>query len=80
MSITKPSSPLSVGKRCSQLGDNDDALSHVLGYTCLNDVSARDLQKSDVQFTRAKGFDSFCPVGPTFRRNSIRATRSWKLA
>jgi len=55
-------------------------LSHVLGYTCLNDVSARDLQKSDVQFTRAKGFDSFCPVGPHIRRNSILATRSWKLA
>jgi len=40
------------------------ALSHVLGYTCVNDVTARDLQKSDVQFTRAKGFDTFCPVGP----------------
>src|SRR5216684_3471945 len=53
-----------VGKRCAQLGDSDDALSYVLGYTCLNDVSARDLQKSDVQFTRAKGFDTFCPVGP----------------
>ena len=53
-----------IGKRCSQLGDADDALSYVLGYTCLNDVSARDLQKSDVQFTRAKGFDTFCPVGP----------------
>jgi 2-keto-4-pentenoate hydratase/2-oxohepta-3-ene-1,7-dioic acid hydratase in catechol pathway len=53
-----------IGKRCSQLGDEDDALSYVLGYTCLNDVSARDLQKSDVQFTRAKGFDTFCPVGP----------------
>ena len=53
-----------MGKRCAHLGDLDDALSYVLGYTCLNDVSARDLQKSDVQFTRAKGFDTFCPVGP----------------
>jgi 2-keto-4-pentenoate hydratase/2-oxohepta-3-ene-1,7-dioic acid hydratase in catechol pathway len=35
-----------------------------MGYTCLNDVTARDLQKSDVQFTRAKGFDTFCPIGP----------------
>jgi 2-keto-4-pentenoate hydratase/2-oxohepta-3-ene-1,7-dioic acid hydratase in catechol pathway len=35
-----------------------------MGYTCLNDVTARDLQKSDVQFTRAKGFDTFCAVGP----------------
>ena len=55
---------LVIGRRCSQLSDNDDALSIVLGYTCLNDVTARDLQKSDVQFTRAKGFDTFCAVGP----------------
>jgi 2-keto-4-pentenoate hydratase/2-oxohepta-3-ene-1,7-dioic acid hydratase in catechol pathway len=53
-----------VGRRASHLGDTDDALAHVLGYTCVNDVTARDLQKSDVQFTRAKGFDTFCPVGP----------------
>jgi 2-keto-4-pentenoate hydratase/2-oxohepta-3-ene-1,7-dioic acid hydratase in catechol pathway len=37
---------------------------YVLGFTCANDVSARDLQKKDVQFTRAKSFDTFCPVGP----------------
>jgi 2-keto-4-pentenoate hydratase/2-oxohepta-3-ene-1,7-dioic acid hydratase in catechol pathway len=36
----------------------------IFGYTCANDVTARDLQRSDVQFTRAKGFDSFCPIGP----------------
>jgi 2-keto-4-pentenoate hydratase/2-oxohepta-3-ene-1,7-dioic acid hydratase in catechol pathway len=36
----------------------------IFGYTCANDVTARDLQKADVQFTRAKGFDSFCPLGP----------------
>jgi 2-keto-4-pentenoate hydratase/2-oxohepta-3-ene-1,7-dioic acid hydratase in catechol pathway len=53
-----------MGRRCLQLADADDALSYVLGYACLNDVTARDLQKSDVQFTRAKGFDTFCPVGP----------------
>jgi 2-keto-4-pentenoate hydratase/2-oxohepta-3-ene-1,7-dioic acid hydratase in catechol pathway len=53
-----------IGRQCSQLRDSDDALTGVLGYTCLNDVTARDLQKSDVQFTRAKGFDTFCPVGP----------------
>ena len=40
------------------------ALDYVLGYACVNDVTARDLQASDVQFTRAKGFDSFCPFGP----------------
>ena len=53
-----------IGKACSQLSDNEDPLSYVLGYTCVNDVTARDLQKADVQFTRAKGFDTFCPVGP----------------
>jgi 2-keto-4-pentenoate hydratase/2-oxohepta-3-ene-1,7-dioic acid hydratase in catechol pathway len=36
----------------------------VLGFTCANDVTARDLQKKDVQFTRGKGFDTFCPLGP----------------
>ncbi|MEJ5092934.1 fumarylacetoacetate hydrolase family protein, partial [Sphingobacterium faecium] len=53
-----------IGKTCAHLGDNDNPFAYVLGYTCLNDISARDLQKSDVQFARAKGFDSFCPVGP----------------
>ena len=53
-----------IGRRCSKLSDSDDPLAYVFGYTCLNDVTARDLQKSDVQFTRAKGFDTFCPVGP----------------
>jgi 2-keto-4-pentenoate hydratase/2-oxohepta-3-ene-1,7-dioic acid hydratase in catechol pathway len=50
-----------IGRRCSHLRDSDDALSYVLGH---NDVTARDIQKSDVQFTRGKGFDTFCPVGP----------------
>lgn len=40
------------------------ALAHVFGYTCANDVSARDLQRSDDDVIRAKGFDTFCPVGP----------------
>jgi 2-keto-4-pentenoate hydratase/2-oxohepta-3-ene-1,7-dioic acid hydratase in catechol pathway len=53
-----------IGKKCSDLGDDADPLSFVLGYTCVNDITARDLQKADVQFTRAKGFDSFCPAGP----------------
>jgi 2-keto-4-pentenoate hydratase/2-oxohepta-3-ene-1,7-dioic acid hydratase in catechol pathway len=42
----------------------EDALAAVLGYACANDVTARDQQRSDVQFTRAKGYDSFCPLGP----------------
>ncbi|HPH65777.1 MAG TPA: fumarylacetoacetate hydrolase family protein [Kofleriaceae bacterium] len=41
-----------------------DALQHVLGFTCINDVTVRDLQKKDGQWIRAKGFDGFCPVGP----------------
>ncbi|MCK9595090.1 MAG: fumarylacetoacetate hydrolase family protein [Candidatus Omnitrophica bacterium] len=41
-----------------------DADKYILGYTCLNDVTARDLQKRDGQWTRAKSFDTFCPVGP----------------
>lgn len=53
-----------IGKTCSHLGDNDNPLSYVFGYTSANDVTARDLQKADVQFTRAKGFDTFCPIGP----------------
>ena len=42
----------------------EDALSHVFGYTIANDITARDLQRSDGQWTRAKGFDTFCPLGP----------------
>ena len=52
-----------IGRRARDVSEAD-ALEHVLGYTCVNDVTARDLQKEDVQFTRAKGFDTFCPVGP----------------
>src|ERR1051326_1861275 len=42
----------------------DRALDAVLGFTCVNDVSVRDLQKKDIQWARAKGFDTFCPWGP----------------
>ncbi len=41
-----------------------DARGHILGYCCANDVTARDLQRKDVQWTRAKSFDTFCPLGP----------------
>ena len=53
-----------IGRRCRELGPGDDVASFIAGYTCLNDVTARDLQKRDGQWTRAKGFDTFCPVGP----------------
>jgi 2-keto-4-pentenoate hydratase/2-oxohepta-3-ene-1,7-dioic acid hydratase in catechol pathway len=55
---------LVIGRRCSRLPDDEDPLAYVLGFTCLNDVTARDLQRKDVQFTRGKSFDTFCPVGP----------------
>jgi 2-keto-4-pentenoate hydratase/2-oxohepta-3-ene-1,7-dioic acid hydratase in catechol pathway len=54
-----------IGRRARRLTKTDDPLSYVLGYTCVNDVTARDLQRKDVQFTRAKSFDTFCPVGPS---------------
>jgi 2-keto-4-pentenoate hydratase/2-oxohepta-3-ene-1,7-dioic acid hydratase in catechol pathway len=53
-----------IARTCKNLHERSDPLSYVLGYTCLNDVTARDLQRTDVQFTRAKSFDSFCPIGP----------------
>jgi 2-keto-4-pentenoate hydratase/2-oxohepta-3-ene-1,7-dioic acid hydratase in catechol pathway len=53
-----------IGRRARKLADDEDPLSYVLGYTCVNDVTARDLQRKDVQFTRGKSFDTFCPAGP----------------
>jgi 2-keto-4-pentenoate hydratase/2-oxohepta-3-ene-1,7-dioic acid hydratase in catechol pathway len=52
-----------IGRTASKIAA-DDFEPYVLGYTCLNDVTARDLQKLDVQFTRGKSFDTFCPLGP----------------
>ena len=52
-----------IGRRARQV-KADSAMDYVLGFTCLNDVTARDLQNRDVQYTRAKGFDSFAPIGP----------------
>lgn len=53
-----------IGRVAHKLTSNDNPLSYVFGYTCVNDVTARDLQRRDVQFTRGKSFDTFCPVGP----------------
>jgi len=50
--------------RQARLVTRDHAMEHVFGYTCVCDVTARDLQKKDGQWTRAKGFDTFCPCGP----------------
>jgi 2-keto-4-pentenoate hydratase/2-oxohepta-3-ene-1,7-dioic acid hydratase in catechol pathway len=53
-----------ISKTCKGLADHDNVIDYVLGYTCLNDVTARDLQRRDGQFARAKSFDTFCPIGP----------------
>lgn len=53
-----------IGKRASKLAENGDWRSYIRGYTIADDVTARDLQKKEGQWTRAKGFDTFCPVGP----------------
>lgn len=53
-----------IGKTCYQPPADADIRQYILGYTCVNDVTARDLQKKDNQWSRAKGFDTFCPVGP----------------
>ncbi len=55
---------LVIGKRCRRLNAGDNPVDYVFGCTCLNDVTARDIQKVDGQFTRGKGFDTFCPLGP----------------
>src|ERR1700691_2171679 len=53
-----------MGKTCYQPAADEDVRPYILGYTCLNDVTARDLQNKDAQWARAKGFDTSCPVGP----------------
>jgi 2-keto-4-pentenoate hydratase/2-oxohepta-3-ene-1,7-dioic acid hydratase in catechol pathway len=53
-----------IGKRARKLRRDEDLKPYIHGYTLANDVTARDLQKKDGQWTRAKGFDTFCPVGP----------------
>jgi len=53
-----------IGRLTRKLSPDDNPLDYVFGYTCVNDVTARDLQRKDVQFTRGKSFDTFCPVGP----------------
>ena len=52
-----------IGRECKDLSDSEDPFEFIHGYICLNDVTARDVQKKDVQFTRGKSFDTFCPVG-----------------
>jgi 2-keto-4-pentenoate hydratase/2-oxohepta-3-ene-1,7-dioic acid hydratase in catechol pathway len=53
-----------IGRTCHKPAADADIRQYILGYTCVNDVTARDLQNKDGQWSRAKGFDTFCPVGP----------------
>ena len=63
-STLKASWPSSSASAPAQIGPDEDVRPYIRGYTIVNDVTARDLQKSDGQWSRAKGFDTFCPVGP----------------
>jgi 2-keto-4-pentenoate hydratase/2-oxohepta-3-ene-1,7-dioic acid hydratase in catechol pathway len=56
-----------IGKKCRHVRPDEDVREYILGYTCVNDVTARDLQNKDGQWSRSKGFDTFCPVGPIVR-------------
>ncbi len=53
-----------IGRDCKNVKDDENPFDYVGGFTCLNDVTARDIQRADVQFTRGKSFDTFCPIGP----------------
>ena len=53
-----------IGRRCRNFNLTDNPRLYIRGYTIVNDVTARDIQKSDGQWTRGKGFDTFCPAGP----------------
>ena len=55
-----------IGRKCKNVSDAQNSQDYVAGFTILNDVTARDLQRRDVQFTRAKSFDTFCPIAPFY--------------
>lgn len=59
-----------IGRRCRRLGAAVPAAPYIFGYTCVNDVTARDLQRKDGPWTRGKGFDTFCPFGPVIRTDA----------
>lgn len=68
-----------IGRRCVRVS-KEAAMEFVLGYTVVNDVTARDFQQQDGVFARAKGFDTFCPIGPVILRSNAltpRAVRCW---
>jgi 2-keto-4-pentenoate hydratase/2-oxohepta-3-ene-1,7-dioic acid hydratase in catechol pathway len=57
-----------IGKKCKNI-KKENALEYIKGFTILNDITARDLQEKDGQWTRAKSFDTFCPIGPKIVQN-----------
>ncbi len=59
-----------IGRKCRKV-TKEEAVDYILGYTCFNDVTARDLQQKDVQYTRAKSFDTFAPIGPWVSTENI---------
>lgn len=59
---------LVVGRRASRVSEAE-AMSYILGFSCANDVTARDIQRQENRYTRAKGFDTFCPFGPAIALN-----------
>ena len=72
-----------IKKTCHNLREGQSVTPFIFGYTCVNDVTARDLQKKDDQWTRAKGFDTFCPVGPIITDEidpqvGVRECAKWK--
>ncbi len=70
-----------IGRRCHRLGPDQPAAPYIFGYTCVNDVTARDLQRKDGQWTRGKGFDTFCSFGPVISTDVDPANlevRTWR--
>jgi 2-keto-4-pentenoate hydratase/2-oxohepta-3-ene-1,7-dioic acid hydratase in catechol pathway len=68
-----------IGRRARRVR-TEEAAGYVLGYTCLNDVTARDLQFADGQFVRAKSLDTFCPIGPAVvTADAVRDTGSLRI-
>ncbi len=68
-----------IGRHTSQVSP-EESMGHILGFTCANDVTARDFQRADGVFTRGKGFDSFCPLGPWIlksQKDLDRYVRCW---
>jgi 2-keto-4-pentenoate hydratase/2-oxohepta-3-ene-1,7-dioic acid hydratase in catechol pathway len=69
-----------IGRICKNLSDTENVSEYIAGYTILNDVTARDVQRRDVQFTRGKSFDTFCPIanfiGTELDVSDIRVTTS----